>query len=555
LAKKVGLSAFCFYFYWFGGKTLLEAPIRSFVENKNIDFQFCLCWANDDWSRAWSGNTDDILISQQYSPEDDYAFISHLSYFLRSDKYLRVDGKPLINIWRSALLPDPAGTVQRWREWCLRNGIGEIHVSRSENYERLDPAEHGLDSSLQHSPGDTRWIEPNIARYRDAPILLNPKFNGQMFDYNDLVRRACEFKRPNYRLFRSVCPSWDNQARRPGGGRVLMGANPSSYRNYLETVIEQTVQVEPVAGERLVFINAWNEWGEGAHLEPDRRYGFGNLEATKMANLRVALKHNSIPEPDRLAIIAHVYYVDLLEECLGWIRDTSISHDLFVTTLACNQPIVEEFLVKHRICATVRTTENRGRDVAPFLEVLKSLDYTHYGRVLKLHTKLNSLWRQGLYRALTDERFLMSGYGLFKSHPEIGILGPSEYLLSTQVYLGDNEVAMRKLADRMGITTIDWEADTFFAGTMFLARTKALLPLGALGFVAEDFEPEQGQRDGTLAHSVERSIIYSAKAAGLRIAAMDDNYISGNPGLVSRGRTTFDHAKIAPRVDATKTPA
>lgn len=552
LARRAGLSAFCFYFYWFSGKTLLDTPLKNFAENDKIDFEFFLCWANDDWTRIWSGNSDEILMPATFDADDDIAFISHLSQYLGNKKYLRVDGKPLIAVWRPTMLPDPAGTVQRWRDWCMQHGIGPIHVSCSQTYERLDPKEHGMDSAYQHSPGDTRWIEPNIDRFSGSIDWLNQNFSGRLFDYRDLVRRAHEFSPPNYKLFRGVCPSWDNEPRRPGKARVLVGADPKGYLEYLETVLNQTISDVSDSSERLVFINAWNEWGEGAYLEPDRRFGFGNLEATKMATLRSALKHCQIEEPERLAVVIHVYYTDLLDECLGWLKKLSIPHDVFVTTSEDKQSAVEAFIADREISANIVAVENRGRDVAPFLHVLRSLDFRRHGRILKLHTKssqggtLRSLWRRGLFRALADESSLRQALRLFESHPEVGILGPSKYLLSMGPFLGLNEPAIRRLAERMGVSDIDPELDTFFAGTMFLGRTKALLPLGALGFGAEDFELEQGQEDGTLAHAIERAVTYSARAAGLKVAAFDEDCIDLGCGVIFDGRPTF------PYVDPTR---
>jgi lipopolysaccharide biosynthesis protein len=483
------------------------------------------------------------LIEQHYSPDDDIAFIAHLSTYLKNRKYLRIDGKPLITVWRPSLMPDAAATVRRWRDWCERNGVGAIHVAYSQTFEKHDPRTFGMDSAIQFPPGDTRWIEPNIARYEEPVTLLNRDYRGELFDYRDLVERAHRFVPPDYPLFRAVCPSWDNEARRPGRGRSLVGADPQAYLAYLETSLNQTIDNSAPAN-RLVFVNAWNEWGEGAHLEPDRRFGLGYLEATKMACLRVALKHNELDEPDRLAIVIHAYYVDLLDECLTWVKNFKQPHDVFVTVHADRRAFVESFLAQHDISATVITVENRGRDIAPFVHVLQSIDLSSYGCVLKLHTKRSmqeahgDAWRRSLLEALTDVNYLERALAIFASEPDVGIVAPSEHLLSMSEFLGSNEAAVARLAGRLGIAEMETAADTFLAGSMFLARTKALLPLAALGFVAEDFEPERGQINGTLAHAIERAISYSAEAAGLRIAAFDPGGEAATE-LVFEGKTSY----------------
>jgi lipopolysaccharide biosynthesis protein len=548
LAKKAGLSAFCFYFYWFSGKTLLEKPVRDFAESPDIDFEFCLCWANDDWTRRWAGS-DDLLISQLYDPEDDIAFISHLSQYLRNKNYLRVDGKPLIIVYRASLLPDAAATVGRWRDWCEQHGIGPIHVCANQCYDRWDPTEYGIDSATQFPPGDSRWIEPNIARYQGPIELLNENFEGQLLDYNDLVRRAEDFVPPAYQLFRAVCPSWDNEARRPGKGRVLIGADPHSYLRYLETTLSQTLQ-SPDSRDKLVFINAWNEWGEGAHLEPDRRFGFGYLEATKMAGLRSTLKHTSVAEPQRIAVVIHAFYVELLEECMGWLKDLTIPHDIFVTVPSDKRLAVEAFVARHQLSVNIQTVENRGRDVAPFLQTLRTLDFESHGRVLKLHTKMSNhtdhghQWRKSLFKSLTDIGFLKDALAVLDCDSDIGIIGPREHLLSMMSFLGRNEAAVRRLAERMGVPDIEPADDSFIAGTMFVARTKALLPLASLGILNEDFEPELGQTNGTLAHAIERAMTYSARAAGYKVAGLDLDNDSKSGILNYEGSTTYAYARL-----------
>ncbi len=140
LAKASGVGGFCFYFYWFGGKRLLELPLRQYLEHQEFDLPFCLCWANENWSRLWNGAEDDLLIEQHHSPEDDTAFIRYVSEYFLDPRYIRVNGKPLLVIYHPSLLPDAKATAERWREWCRKAGIGEIHLAASHAREITESA-------------------------------------------------------------------------------------------------------------------------------------------------------------------------------------------------------------------------------------------------------------------------------------------------------------------------------------------------------------------------------------------------------------------------------
>src|SRR6185437_15599779 len=159
-----GIGAFCSYFYWFAGKTLLEAPLRQWLADPTLDLPLCLCWANENWSRRWDGRADDILIGQQHSPTDDLAFIEHVARYLADPRYLRVDGKPLLLVYRPGLLPDPKATAARWRAWCLAIGF---------------------DAAVEFPPNNTTPA-PVTARQR----LLNPDYRGDVHDWRELARES-----------------------------------------------------------------------------------------------------------------------------------------------------------------------------------------------------------------------------------------------------------------------------------------------------------------------------------------------------------------------------
>lgn len=287
LAKLYGVGGFCFYWYWFGGQRLLEKPVENWLNNPELDFPFCICWANENWTRRWDGKDAEVLMGQNHSPEDDLAFIAELGPYLRDARYIRIDGKPLVLVYRPSLLPDPAATAGRWRDWCRKNGIGEIYLAYTQSFELADPKTYGFDAAIEFPPNNA---SPTVLTDRIKD--LDPEFNGIVYDWNSYVDRSRNYPQPDYRLIRSVCPAWDNTARRKKGGAIFLNNTPEEYATWLGNAITRTLADAPTLDERIIFCNAWNEWAEGAHLEPDTRFGYAWLETTRNAlDPRATPKH------------------------------------------------------------------------------------------------------------------------------------------------------------------------------------------------------------------------------------------------------------------------
>ena len=286
LARQYGIHGFCYYHYWFNGKRLLERPFEEVLASGQPDFPFCLCWANENWTRRWDGLHSEILMEQVYSPENDLEHIRHLLKAFADPRYIRVEGKPLFLVYRSSALPDPKRTTDIWRNEALRSGIGELFLCKVESFpnEHGDPASTGFDASVEFQP-DWGNLPFPLKRGRRWDYLrkagLSRKIFGQnhFYSYEALVDRMSKKSEPPYLRFPGVTPSWDNTARRKEGATVFLDSSPELYGRWLLSA-GQKLQQFP-ASRRFLFLNAWNEWAEGNHLEPCQKWGHRYLEVTR----------------------------------------------------------------------------------------------------------------------------------------------------------------------------------------------------------------------------------------------------------------------------------
>jgi lipopolysaccharide biosynthesis protein len=287
LAKAHGIGGFCYYHYWFNGKRLLEHPVNELLKSGKPDFPFCLCWANENWTRRWDGEEREVLMAQEHSHDDDREHIESLIPVFRDERYIRVNGKPLFLVYKTNLLPDPKKTAEIWREAARKAGIGELYLVRVENgFQGYDPSplELGFDAAVEFAP-NWGYLGAEISggfelhrEYRDC--------NPRIYDYDKIMGGMLGMRKPDYKLFRGAFPSWDNSARRRNEPIIFANSSPEKYAFWLSQIARYTLD-NFQGDERLLFINAWNEWGEGCHLEPDQKYGVQYLEATRNA-LRLA---------------------------------------------------------------------------------------------------------------------------------------------------------------------------------------------------------------------------------------------------------------------------
>ncbi len=278
LASANGIAGFCYYAYWFGGRRLLEQPLEVVASHPDLAMPYAICWANEPWSRRWDGSEDEVLMPQGHSSEGDAAFIDDIAMHLADPRYLRIDGRPLLLIYRAGLLADPLRTTDLLRERAVRLGLGELYLAMVQSFGHWDPIGYGFDAAVEFPPH-------NLGLVRSARRTvhgIHPDFRGNLNKYEGVITDTLARPAPAYTWFRGLMTGWDNTPRRGARGTVFVGSSPALFGRWFRELLRFTY-VFRRPSERLVFVNAWNEWAEGAYLEPDASSGSAYLDAVAAA--------------------------------------------------------------------------------------------------------------------------------------------------------------------------------------------------------------------------------------------------------------------------------
>jgi glycosyltransferase involved in cell wall biosynthesis len=296
LAKMAGLTGFAFYYYHFNQGRILEKPIELFLQSE-LDFKFFLIWANENWTKTWDGLEDDVILSQTYTRASFQAQVEDVARHMADPRYYRINGRPLFVVYRPGIIPEPKNYLTQFSRG-IRKRIGVApYVFMAQGFGDEDPRIFGLDGAIEFPP---HKIGRNQRLIHNELNFLDPSYEGSVHDYDDFVDRSLAEQVVPFPLIKTVFPSWDNDARRPGRGMIVHGANPEKYGRWLAGCIDFARQ-NPIEGRSIVAINAWNEWCEGAYLEPDLHYGFAYLSETSRA-IRAARK---VPLRERILLVGH----------------------------------------------------------------------------------------------------------------------------------------------------------------------------------------------------------------------------------------------------------
>ncbi len=288
LAKQYGIYGFCFYYYWFGkDKRLLEKPLYNWLNNKELNMPFCLCWANENWSTLWDGGERNVIMEQKIDENSHEDFIEDIIEFFKDERYIRMNNEPVLLIYRPTMFKKKqfVDFVDGLQNAARKRGISRVRVLiTNAMQDRLSPVSctqwhvDGMVEFPPHGVYAVRDFETESTYLQDNDLKVYDM--AEYIDSKIFLEAAIP---EGGKLYKASFPSWDNTARKThSGGSVFLSCTPARYKQWLKDNIEYSRAHLP-EDEQFIFINAWNEWAEGAHLEPDQRYGYAYLKATREA--------------------------------------------------------------------------------------------------------------------------------------------------------------------------------------------------------------------------------------------------------------------------------
>jgi hypothetical protein len=287
MAEAYGIEGFCYWHYWFGGKRLLERPFEEVLRSKEPDFPFCLAWANESWTGIWHGESNRILVEQTYPGEEDYR--RHFDFLLSAfsdDRYIRVDGKPLLFIYKPVQIPNCRQAMDLLRNLASIAGLPGLHLVCFAPDASWSGKEHGFDAVTNFPHSKWQQIKPCLVRSwaaracRRVPLLcktgLVRGWPQNVVNYSDALEFMQMPKPIADEYYPCVVPNWDNSPRSGTRGWILHKSSPELFRRHLREAKERIGDLPQ--DRRIIFVKSWNEWAEGNHLEPDLKFGHKYLQ-------------------------------------------------------------------------------------------------------------------------------------------------------------------------------------------------------------------------------------------------------------------------------------
>ena len=284
LAKQYGIYGFCFHYYWFSGKRIMEKPLEMFLEHKELSFPFCIDWATENWTKLWDGGNNEIMLEQKLEADDDRKFMDDILPYMKDSRYIKIEGKPLLVIYKIKMFEKEKAKqlLESFRIMAKKAGFPDLFILLANSYDfEENVAEWGADALVEFPAHGIVSLMENWS----PNGYINPYFKGVVKDASKFIenKKYMLSHNSNAKYFRSALTSWDNTARKATTNALIFhGLTPQTFKQWLVDIMKESKKIHSKS-EDIVFVNSWNEWAEGSHMEPDMKYGYAWLQACKEA--------------------------------------------------------------------------------------------------------------------------------------------------------------------------------------------------------------------------------------------------------------------------------
>lgn len=284
MAAAHGVEGFCYWHYWFAGRRLLERPFDEVLSSGQPDFPFCLGWANESWTGVWNNEPSRMLIEQTYPGEaDDRAHFEYLLKAFNDHRYITVDGKPLLFVYKPLKLPNAKKRFDFWRELAIKAGLKGLYIVGNNLLDFDDAASLGLDGAVVTTLGVVTSKSPVVNKAKWLIWGLRKKFalgGPRTIEYKEAIKHLVpDLTKFNFEAYPCVYPNWDHTPRSGRKGLVLTNSTPTLFEKHLKDAVNAISSHDDE--HSIIFLKSWNEWAEGNYMEPDSKWGLGYLEALK----------------------------------------------------------------------------------------------------------------------------------------------------------------------------------------------------------------------------------------------------------------------------------
>ena len=438
LAKKHGIYGFGIYYYWFSGKHVLQKPLNNFIKHSYIEFHFLLIWANENWTRKWNGGDYEILIKQEYKTNDPQKFIRDIKKYINDKRYIRIDNKPVLGLYEPSKIPNLRETISIWREKSRVIGIGDIFVlicmnkNKTQDFQRLNLFDGAYEFPPRNSFENLRIPNKRTLIYSEL-----------LYKSSSLNETKIDSKR--FLFFRGSMVEWDNSARTKNC-EIFENYSPEQFYIFNKMIVNWT-KIHYNKDYQFIFINAWNEWGEGSYLEPDDKYGYASINSLSKAifNLSYSEILTNIGE-NRIVVIMYLNEEYLREEMINKINNIPYIYELFIfINNKINKDNLRQYirLYSNAYYYEIRLINNERNYLLPFLYNFrnKAKYYKYICNINSIH--LNNIdyfneWKNYIYNNLVGNSIIISEIiSDMEKNNEIGLIFPEIYYKS-KVLCHDN---------------------------------------------------------------------------------------------------------------------